>query len=205
MCGSPLTPSHTESVVPSFGVRTSSDLLLSLVTTVAHDPPVTKCLIETAAVGDHEQSTPTRRRRKRTPITVQPTVIGRIAPPLAGLKYSKCSNEKLRAAIHSRKLLEYRLTGPPIRHILIGMLERSDARMRVRCFDLPAELRNRVYEYLLIVKPCRTQVLATSRFVRREATWFLHDSYMQHMSMVWRKTAGSAQLDFRPLLWRSAS
>ncbi|KAK5119266.1 hypothetical protein LTR85_007880 [Meristemomyces frigidus] len=95
-----------------------------------------------------------------------------------GLDYDSCSRKELLSFLRRRRV-GYDESAPITRRAIIKVLEHADTEANFRFTDLASEMRNRIYEELLVIHPhsrcCFPQILATSSQMQREALGILYD------------------------------
>ncbi|CZT14702.1 uncharacterized protein RCC_12200 [Ramularia collo-cygni] len=92
------------------------------------------------------------------------------------LDYDTCKSEDLKAFVQQRGLVDPFPPGLTLKSTYIRILDAADRAYRFRFLDLPPEMRNLVYDELLLLRPygefngCHTSILSTCREIYDDAS-----------------------------------
>lgn len=121
-----------------------------------------------------------------------------------GIDYKRCTSKALRHLVLRRGLKDPFPSGLTLKLFYIGILSAADKALRFRFRDLPAEMRNQVYDELLIsqrasftVDKCYPQILATNREIHSDATGILYADNTLRCSFVFTHSDNPSDYRFQ--------
>lgn len=117
-----------------------------------------------------------------------PTELPQVHHQVPKLDYSTCTNEELDHFLFNRGI---RVEGKPDKQQLVAQLTEADAKATFRFLDLFPEMRNMVYEVLLVSyreEPsapfgCHPEILATCKQIHSEASGILYSKNFASISL----------------------